>query len=62
LLALCYDESVSSKVALDLSINQIKIALGSQQRPDNASMETIGQLGEHIMPQKHLSKCIMGIK
>lgn len=30
LLALCSDESVSSKVALDLSINQIKIALCSQ--------------------------------
>ncbi|XP_039688050.1 bZIP transcription factor RISBZ4 [Medicago truncatula] len=44
LLALCSDESVSSK------------------RPDNASMEAIGQLGEHIIPQKHLSKYIMGIK
>jgi hypothetical protein len=35
------DESVSSKVALDLSINQIMNVLSSQQRLDDASMETM---------------------
>ncbi|XP_061346174.1 uncharacterized protein LOC133291864 [Gastrolobium bilobum] len=43
LLALCSDELVSAKVALDLCINQMKNVLSSQQLPENASMETIGR-------------------
>ncbi|KAL5074247.1 hypothetical protein RYX36_013231 [Vicia faba] len=43
LLALCSDESVSAKIALDLCINQMKNVLSSQQMPENASMETIGR-------------------
>ncbi|KAL2346823.1 hypothetical protein Fmac_000823 [Flemingia macrophylla] len=43
LLALCSDESVSAKIALDLCINQMKNVLSSQQLPENASMETIGR-------------------
>ncbi|KAL1300935.1 hypothetical protein HN51_045559 [Arachis hypogaea] len=43
LLALCSDESVSAKIALDLCINQMKNVLNSHQLPENASMETIGR-------------------
>lgn len=43
LLALCSDESVSAKIALNLCINQMKNVLSSQQVPENASMETIGR-------------------
>jgi len=43
LLALCSDELVSAKIALDLCINQMKNVLNSQQFPENASMETIGR-------------------
>ncbi|XP_073225030.1 uncharacterized protein [Cicer arietinum] len=43
LLALCSDESVSAKIALDLCINQMKNVLSSQQMPEHASMETIGR-------------------
>ncbi|BAT78232.1 hypothetical protein LR48_Vigan04g211500 [Vigna angularis] len=43
LLALCSDELVSAKIALDLCINQMKNVLNSQQLPENASMETIGR-------------------
>ncbi|KAK7283046.1 hypothetical protein RIF29_12273 [Crotalaria pallida] len=43
LLALCSDESVSAKVALELCINQMKNVLSSQQLPESASMETIGR-------------------
>lgn len=43
LLALCSDESVSAKIALDLCINQMKNVLSSLQMPENASMETIGR-------------------
>ncbi|CAL5205097.1 unnamed protein product [Lathyrus oleraceus] len=43
LLALCSDELVSAKIALDLCINQMKNVLSSQQMPENASMETIGR-------------------
>ncbi|WJX41875.1 hypothetical protein P8452_29169 [Trifolium repens] len=43
LLALCSDESVSARIALDLCINQMKNVLSSQQMPENASMETIGR-------------------
>ncbi|CAJ2643410.1 unnamed protein product [Trifolium pratense] len=43
LLALCSDESVSARIALDLCINQMKNVLSSQQIPENASMETIGR-------------------
>ncbi|CAL0305695.1 unnamed protein product [Lupinus luteus] len=43
LLALCSDESMSAKNALDLCISQMKNVLSSQQLPDSASMETIGR-------------------
>ncbi|XP_073135906.1 uncharacterized protein [Henckelia pumila] len=43
LLSLCSDESAAGKAALDLCSNQMKIVLSSQQLPENASMETIGQ-------------------
>ncbi|XP_022729138.1 uncharacterized protein LOC111284627 isoform X2 [Durio zibethinus] len=43
LLSLCSDEFVSAKSALDLCVNQMKTVLGSQQLPENASMETIGR-------------------
>ncbi|EOY29640.1 Zinc finger FYVE domain-containing protein 26 isoform 2 [Theobroma cacao] len=43
LLSLCSDEFVSAKSALELCVNQMKSVLGSQQLPENASMETIGR-------------------
>ncbi|XVE97525.1 hypothetical protein REPUB_Repub03eG0027100 [Reevesia pubescens] len=43
LISLCSDEFVSAKSALDLCVNQMKTVLGSQQLPENASMETIGR-------------------
>uniref|UniRef100_A0A2P2L9N6 Uncharacterized protein LOC105638290 n=1 Tax=Rhizophora mucronata TaxID=61149 RepID=A0A2P2L9N6_RHIMU len=43
LLALCSDELVSAKSALDLCMNQMKNILSAQQLPENASMETVGR-------------------
>ncbi|KZV53912.1 hypothetical protein F511_23677 [Dorcoceras hygrometricum] len=43
LLSLCSDETAAGKAAMDLCSNQMKIVLTSQQLPENASMETIGQ-------------------
>ncbi|MCI01251.1 hypothetical protein A2U01_0022276, partial [Trifolium medium] len=53
--------TVSSKVALHLSINQIMNVLSPQQRLGKASMETIGQLGEHVMAHKHLFRKVDNI-
>ncbi|XP_074272051.1 uncharacterized protein LOC141595969 [Silene latifolia] len=43
LLALCSEESVSAKGAIDLCVKQMKSILGSQQLPENASVEIIGR-------------------
>ncbi|XP_015874187.3 uncharacterized protein LOC107411162 isoform X1 [Ziziphus jujuba] len=43
LLALCSEDSVSAKNAMDLCVNQMKNVLSSQQLPEKASMETIGR-------------------
>ncbi|KAL2897846.1 hypothetical protein RDABS01_039628 [Bienertia sinuspersici] len=43
LLSLCSDEAVSARGALDLCVNQMKCILSSQQLPENASVEIIGQ-------------------
>ncbi|KAK9698114.1 hypothetical protein RND81_08G083600 [Saponaria officinalis] len=43
LLALCSAELVSAKGAIDLCVKQMKSILGSQQLPENASVEIIGR-------------------
>ncbi|PKA58911.1 hypothetical protein AXF42_Ash001004 [Apostasia shenzhenica] len=43
LLALCSDELVSAKGALELCVSQMKVVLSSPQLPLNASMETMGR-------------------
>ncbi|GMH10819.1 hypothetical protein Nepgr_012660 [Nepenthes gracilis] len=43
LLSLCSDESVSAKGSMDLCMEQMKRNLSSQQLPEDASMEIIGQ-------------------
>ncbi|XP_021746280.1 uncharacterized protein LOC110712151 isoform X1 [Chenopodium quinoa] len=43
LLSLCSDGTISAKGAIDLCVNQMKCVLSSQQLPENASVEIIGQ-------------------